>query len=173
MGTVIVYPHYRRAPFGWWTILLCGRPGLVGKMLTFFPGPPLQEPARQTMGLGYLSEMPLVQVAPILRGIISLPMSWGFEFTRLLGALPIGALTSSSAILRTKFARRRVSNLPTVFDPSYAGCGQEVGLEIWRIEKMKVMSPSLFLWSSMPSPHSTDPPLQRPGREKAHIGSLL
>jgi hypothetical protein len=29
--------------------------------------------------------------------------------------------------------------LPTVFDPSYKGVGQKVGLEIWRVEALKVV----------------------------------
>jgi hypothetical protein len=29
--------------------------------------------------------------------------------------------------------------MPTVFDPSYKGVGQKVGLEIWRVEKLAVV----------------------------------
>ena len=31
------------------------------------------------------------------------------------------------------------TGMPTVFDPSYAGVGQKVGLEIWRVEKLAVV----------------------------------
>ncbi len=29
--------------------------------------------------------------------------------------------------------------MPTVFDPSFKGVGQKVGLEIWRVEALKVV----------------------------------
>ena len=29
--------------------------------------------------------------------------------------------------------------VPTIFDPSYVGVGQKVGLEIWRVEKLAVV----------------------------------
>ena len=31
------------------------------------------------------------------------------------------------------------TGLPTIFDPSYKGVGQKVGLEIWRVEQLKVI----------------------------------
>lgn len=31
------------------------------------------------------------------------------------------------------------TGMPTVFDPSYKGVGQKVGLEIWRVEKLKIV----------------------------------
>lgn len=32
--------------------------------------------------------------------------------------------------------------MPTVFDPSFKGIGQKVGLEIWRVEALKVVKKS-------------------------------
>ena len=33
--------------------------------------------------------------------------------------------------------------MPTVFDPSYKGVGQKLGLEIWRVEALKVIKKGL------------------------------